>query len=47
MPDQRTIDSIVDQLNDKSNHLFKLPFELITLRNSQRKDAFLHQLLVI
>ncbi len=34
------IDSIVDQLNDKSNHLYKLPFELTTLRNSQRKDQF-------
>ncbi len=41
MPDQRSTDSIVDQLNDKSKHLYKLPFELATLRNSQRKDAFL------
>ncbi len=40
MPDQRTIDSIVDQLNDKINHLYRLPFELATLRNSQRKGAF-------
>ncbi len=32
--------SIVDQLNDKCNHLYKLSFELATLRNSQRKDAF-------
>ncbi len=40
MPDQRTIDSIVDQLNDKSKHLYKLPFELANLRYCQRKDAF-------
>ncbi len=40
MPDQKTVDSIVDQLNDKSNHLYKLPFELTTLRNSQRKGEF-------
>ncbi len=47
MPDQRTIDSIVDQLNNKSKHLYKLPFELPTLRNRQRIESFLDQLLVI
>ncbi len=40
MLDQKTIYIIVDQLNDKSNHLHKLPFELTTLRNSQRKYVF-------
>ncbi len=40
MTDQRTIDSIVDQLNDKSKHMYKLLFELATLRNSKRKDSF-------
>ncbi len=38
MPDQKIIDIIVDQLNDKSNHFYKLPFELVTLRERQRKD---------
>ncbi len=41
MPHQRTIYIIVDQLNDKSKHLYNLPFQLRTLRNSQIKDAFL------
>ncbi len=40
MPDQKSIDSIIDQLNDKSKHMYKLLFELATLRNSQRKDNF-------
>ncbi len=40
MPDQELLTLFVDQLNDKSNHLYKLPFELATLRKSQRKYAF-------
>ncbi len=39
MPDQKTIDLIIQQLNDKNMHFYKLPFVLKTLRNSQRKDV--------
>ncbi len=40
VPNQSTLDKLVNQLNKKSKHFYNLPFTLDTLTKSQRKDAF-------